>query len=350
MTISPPFMLRSFALVYLVLVASTFASCQGLQSSDLGVEIKEFPGSQGASGFDNIPASAPRLALTVTQRPLTGPTPQASYEARKTVKAVAPDGTVYEGWCGRFDEGKILPGPGQSSSNQNARRRYPTHFGYGFNPADVFIGRPEAGKIRTQLFFRDVGSQETAPYHFAVDSTGLVHLIVSEVNIGDNNALTVYSLVGDPRSGKWTDATVLDRRGFTSWSRPWSGGLGDKVHLLWTWGDATYDKGNPNMGLFYVDRSGKQYGRKIRLVRGLIESYDAAIDSKSGQILVVATVDNKSFVTLRDANGNWRQPLELVPKPSAKYLREVSASALGDGSFVIRASAENGIEWIVRPQ
>jgi hypothetical protein len=57
----------------------------------------------------------------------------------------------------------------------------------------------------------------TAPHFISVDSRGHVHLIVSDVNISDDNELNVYSLIGDPKSRKWTDAVMLDRRGFTSW-------------------------------------------------------------------------------------------------------------------------------------
>ena len=350
-------MTKILAAAFAVLMSGAVVSCQGPQSFELsetskllGTKVKEFPASQGLTGFDDIDPSARQFNPKTIQRPLTGPTPRPHYEQRKTIRAVAPDGTVYEGWYGRFEEGKVLPGPGQSSNNGNPRQRYPTHFGYGFNPADVFIGRKESGKIKTSLFFRDIGSHETAPYHFTVDSAGLIHLIVADVNIGDNNELNIYSLVGDPKTGKWLDAVMLDRRGFTSWSYPWSGTSGDTVHLLWTWGDATHDKGNPTMGLFYVDQTSGSYGRKKRLIKGLVESYDAAIDTKTGLLIVAAVTGNKVFVTLRDPDGSWRKPTELVAKPRVEYISEVSTESVGNGSFIVRSSAGEGIEWLVRPQ
>ena len=312
----------------------------------LGTTVKEFPAPQGLSSFDDI-SSGPPSNLKITRRPLTGPTPLPSYEKRETVSSTAPDGTIYEGWSGRFEESNLYPGPEKLASNINPRQRYGTHFGYGFNPADVFIGRRVSGKIRTSLFFRDVGSHETAPYYFTVDSTGLVHLIVADVNISDNNELNVYSVVGDPKTGKWMDAVMLDRRGFTSQSHPWAGKLGDTVHLLWNWSDETYDKNNPSMGLFYVDWHASGYGRKKRLAAGTVKSYDAAIDLKSGQMLVVVTIGYRIYLMIRMADGSWRRPSEILPRPDENYSYDVSARSLGGGRFVVRASGLSGSEWLV---
>jgi hypothetical protein len=311
--------------------------------------VKLFPSPQGLSDFAEIPESSVEFKFKLEKRPLTGPTPQESYERRKIVKATASNGIQYEAFCGRFDENEVMPGLGQFSSNANPRQRYATHLGYGFNPADVFIGKREGGKIKTLLFFRDVGSHDTAPYYFSVDSQGNVHLIVSDVNITDNNELNVYSMRGDPRMGKWVDAMILDQRGFTSWSHPWSGSWGDTVHSLWDWGDGTYDKGNPKMGLFYVDWKPAGYGRKVRLVSGLIESYAAAIDPKSGRLVIAAVNEQGIFLCSRDNNGTWTRPAKLGAELPKGYVYDVSIQPADGGTYIVRTSGRYGDEWLLRP-
>ena len=312
----------------------------------LGVAVKDFLKPQGVGGFDEIPDSAPEFKFRVVKRPLTGPTPKPSYETRRIVKASAPDGTVYEALCGRFDPKKIWPGLGESSSNMNPRQQYEPHYGYGFNPADVFIGRREGGRIKTSLFFRDVGSHETAPHYIAVDDQGNIHLIISDVNISDDNQLNVYSVIGNPKTGKWLEAWLLDKRGFTSWSHPWSGSWGDTVHYMWDWGDASFDKENPNMGLFYVDRKRDAFGRKVRVIAGLVQSHSTVVDAKTGRLFVVAANEDGVFVVARDAKGNWAKPVRLDPMLDKQY--DVSVSAVG-GSFVIRMRAAGGLEWFLTP-
>ena len=349
-------MKKLLAAMFVCCAAIASAPCQNSLSSEvsarsrfLGVTVGEFPPPQGLSGYDDIPAASAALRFISASRALTGPTPLPSYEPRQFVTAGAPDGTIYEGYSGRFGDGEVLPGVESSSSNQNTLQHYDTHFGYGYNPSDVFIGKREGGKIRTSLFFRDVGSHDTAPYFFTIDSSGLVHLIVSDVNISDNNELNVYSVIGDPKSGKWTNAVMLDRRGFTSWSRPWSGVSGESVHLLWDWGDATYDKKNPNMGLFYVNWTSTGYGRKVRVIKGLIESYAAAADPKTGLLFVAASVGNKVYVAARTRDGKWSRPVELRPLKPTPYRSDVSVEAAKrGGGFIVRMSAEDPVERLVR--
>ena len=314
----------------------------------LGVKLKDY--SPGVSNFEEIDSKAEGLKFVAENRPLTGPTPPPSYEPRKFVQATAPDGTIYHGFSGLFNEGKVSRGPGENSSNRNTRQRYAPHHGYGYIASDVFIGTRANGKIKTSLFFRDIGSHDTYPYHFTIDATGNVHLIVADVNISDNNELNVYSVIGNPKTGKWTDAVMLDRRGFTSWSRPWSGVSGQTVHLLWSWGDATYDKENPSMGLFYVDWTPAGYGRKVRVIKGLIETYDAAVDPRTGQLLIVAAVGNKVYLASRTGDGVWRRPGELHPEVPTEYSVDVSIKAEKPGRFVIRTSGEHPAERRVRIQ
>ena len=348
---------RIFVLKGICLAATIFVPCQTAASIELkqtekllGVKVKEISPGQRISNFGEIDSKGEVLKFALEKRPLTGPTPPPSYEVRKFVRARAPNGTVYHGFSGRFNEGKVSRGAGETSSNRNTRQAYASHHGYGYNPSDVFIGRRVHGKIKTSLFFRDVGSHETYPYHFTVDSRGNVHLIVSDVNITDNNELNVYSVIGNPKTGKWIDAVMLDRRGFTSWSRPWSGSWGQTVHLLWSWGDATYDKENPSMGLFYVDWTPSGYGPKVRLIRGLVETYDAAVDPRTGELLIVAAVGNKVYLVSRTRDGIWRRPAELPPEIPTEYGVDVSVHPERAGRFVIRTSGEHSAERRVRIQ
>ncbi len=174
-------------------------------------------------------------------------------------------------------------------------------------------------------------------------------MIVADVNISDNNELNVYSVIGNPKTGKWLAASLLDRRGFTSWSHPWSRSWGETVHSLWNWGDATYDKENPNMGLFYVDWNPAGFGKKMRVISGLIESYDAAVDSKTGRLLVVTSKGERIFFSMRDVNGVWTKPTRLDPLADNKYSSDVSVQSVGDGTFIVRSSGKSGGEWRLTP-
>ena len=66
----------------------------------LGVPLQTFPGPQGLTKFDELPPTRPALQFTVKEQPLSGPTPQPSYEVRSIVRAKAPDGSVYEDHAG----------------------------------------------------------------------------------------------------------------------------------------------------------------------------------------------------------------------------------------------------------
>ncbi|MFN0138972.1 MAG: hypothetical protein ACKVQW_02650 [Pyrinomonadaceae bacterium] len=317
-------------------------------SKFLGVAVKDFPAPQGIAKFDEIPNGSPQFKFGVAKRPRTGPTPQPSYETRALVKATAADGTVYEAFCGRFDAKKLWPGFGESSTSMNTRQQYESHYGYGYSPADVFIGKRDRGKIRTSLFFRDIGSHQTAPHYIALDSKGYIHLIIADVNISDDNELNVYAVTGDPKKEKWLEAWLLDRRGFTSWSYPWAGTWRDSVHLLWNWGDASYNKTDPNMGLFYVEQTSGGLGKKIRIIDGLIESYDAAIDAKTGRLLIAAAREDGIFLSLRNAESKWEKPARLDPMLDRDY--DVSVTSNTDGTFVIRTSWQGNREWVVIPK
>ena len=205
----------------------------------LGVAVQNFPAPQGLRGFDELPPKARVFTFTLKPQPRSGPPPPVFFDERKSVTARAPDGTVYEAYCGYDDASEIVPGHGFISNFENRRQWYENHLGYGYMPQDVYIGKREAGRIRPTLFFRDVGSHTTTPHYLAVDNQGRVHLAVADVNISQDNRLDLYWVIGDPETGKWISAWLVDRRGFTSWSQPWSAAWADKIHLIWDWCDVS---------------------------------------------------------------------------------------------------------------
>src|SRR5437667_11988388 len=200
----------------------------------LDVPLQKFPAPQGLNGMDEIPATARPFTFTLQSQPVSGPPPRVYFETRKIVKAVAPDRSIYEAYCGHDDDDprQIAPGHGFVSTFQNRRQWYENHLGYGYMPQDVYIGKREAGRIKPTLFFRDVGSHTTAPHYLAIDNRGMVHLAVADVNISQGNRLDLYWVIGDPNTGRWNAAWLIDRRGFTSWSHPWSAAWGNNVHLI----------------------------------------------------------------------------------------------------------------------
>ena len=319
----------------------------------LGVPVKEFPPPQGRTGFDELPAAAPAFKFTVTERPSSGAKPRAWYGDRQKVQARAPDGTLYEAYLGHDDPEEIVPGNRPASTPENTRQRYGTHHGYGYNPQDVFIGRREAGRLRPTLFFRDVGSHTTSPHYLAIDSKGQAHLAVADVNIFQANRLDLYWVVGDPASGRWAEAWLIDRRGFTSWSNPWMGAWGDKVHLLWMWCDVSVHKDAPGMGMFHVEWGPGGFGRKVRVISGVVRELDAAVDPQSGRLLIAFTKEagGKSdgvYVVSRSEGGNWTRPARLHPRIGKDD--DASVEAAGGGAFIIRTGPANTREWVLNPK
>jgi hypothetical protein len=313
----------------------------------LGVPVQTFPDPQGLTGFDELPANRPAPQFTINEHSLTGPRPKYMYELRTTVKARAPDGSVYEAYSGRQEE-DVIEDSAFASTAENTRQFYGTHHGYGYNPQDVYIGKRLGARIKPALFFRDVGSHDTAPYHFAIDNKGMVHLIVADVNIFQRNRLDLYWVRGDLSSGKWTAAWLVDRRGFTSWSHPWSAAWADKVHGLWNWCDESVHKNAPGMGIIYLQWGPNGFGRKVRVVKGIPQSWDAAVDPQSGRLLLVYSNANGVFTTYRPETGTWRRPTVL--KAGLRTTDAVSVSSGGDGTFIIRTGSEDTREWVVRPR
>jgi hypothetical protein len=314
----------------------------------LGVAVQNFPEPQGLGGFDELSTDTPPFRFTVTERRLSGAKPRLFFLRRRIVAARAPDGSVYEAFCGNDDEAEITPGHGFVSTFENRRQPYGTHFGYEYQPQNVYIGKRQAGKIIPTLFFRDVGSHITAPHHLAIDNQGKVHLAVADVNIFQDNQLDLYWVIGDPKSGKWNSAWLIDRRGFTGASHPWSGAWGDKVHLLWDWTVVGENVSAPGTGVFYLEWGSNGLGRKIRVVTGRVNGLAAAIDSRSGRLLIVLGRDDGVYVLSRLANGNWSGPVLLHPSLNETSYA-VSVHAVREGAFIIRTGSEKTKEWLLVP-
>jgi hypothetical protein len=164
----------------------------------------------------------------------------------------------------------------------------------------------------------------------------------------------MYSVIGDPKTGKWSSAWLIDRRGFTSWSSPWSAAWGDKVHLLWDWCDVSIHKNAPGMGLYHVEWSPNGFGRKTRIFAGPVREFDAAIDQGSGLLVIVLVKDRGGvYVISRTVEGKWTRARLLAPGVTGSP--DVSIAATGDGAFVIRTSddimrerSDSTKEWLLR--
>jgi hypothetical protein len=346
------------ATAYLLVLSCGFLSSERSQTSKLlGVKVVDFPGPQRLTEYDPVPPNPPAFEFDLDASTIELKTPRDSFETRPSVFATAPDGSIWEAYCGEAgaapnvmpeidyrSEGEknqpkfVEAPPGNKSGSENTRQGYATHLGYGYQGSDVFIGVREDDRLKTKLFFRDVGSHTTAPHHFSIDSAGRAHLVVIDVNISDDNQMDLYWMVGDLSSGKWLSATLIEQRGFTSVSHPWTGISGNKVHLIWSW-SAGARKSNAD-GLYYLERAGEEFGRKSQFVSGDVWSWDAAVDPESGRILVVySTLEPQAlYAVTRSPSGEWTRPESL---PSG--ILEVSAvkvAAAGDDEFVIRIGDE----------
>lgn len=310
----------------------------------LGVPLQTFPEPQGTTKFDELPAARAALQFTATQQPATGPTPQAWYETRSIVKATGPDGSVYEAYS-TANTSNVIRESNQRSTAENTRQPYGSHHGYGYVPQDIYIGKRVGGSLRTSLFFPDDGSHTTAPHSLAIDNKGMVHLIVADVNIFQENRLDLYWVIGDPSARKWTSAWLVDRRMSTSSSHPWSGAWADKVELLWTW-DIMGNDESPDDGIFHLQWQPSGFGQKIRLLKAKFTNWDAAIDHQTGSLLLVYSDEKGVFVMARRADGTWTMPAKL--HKSLTQAAYVSASCMSEGTFIIRTTFYETHEWLVR--
>ena len=325
----------------------------------LGVEVKDLPDMNVF--VDSDPNAPTYMGLMRYQ----GSAPidlDPDLGSRPSVYATAPDGSLWEAYCGK-------PGPkpaGFSSASQdsdttasteivepykdfkstpeNARQSYDTHHGYSYNPSDIFVGKSENGRLATTLFFRDVGSHNTAPHHIAIDQSGNVHLAVADVNISNDNDLDLYWVIGSTDSGKWTSAYKVDHRGFTSVANVWNGAYHDKVHLLWSW-----DSGEtklPEIGLYHIEKDPSGFSRKVRIFKGDVMSMSAAIDLSSGRILVIVTNNEGGFLISKEEGKNWTRPAK---SPSFRNAY-VQLSPGESGYFILTVNDMNSITtWSIEP-
>jgi hypothetical protein len=303
----------------------------------LGVSVQDFPPPQGPTGFDELPGGRPAFDFTVAQRPLSGPKPREYYKRRPRVEARAPDGSTYEACC-RWDE----------ASTTASRRLRHCYGGTYFFPKDVYIAKKGGQTPKPLLCFPDVGSHDTAPHHLAFDDRGRCHLAVADVVIFEENRLHLYWVVGDPAKGRWEEAWMVDRRGFTSSSQPWMASHKESVHLIWSWYDAREGRATAASGLFHVERARKGFGRKGRIVDGEVDRWDVATDPGSGRLLLVFGKEDGVYAMSRPADGKWTRAVRV--HPTLDKGQDVSVVASEAGSFVVRTGVEDTKEWVLRPR
>jgi hypothetical protein len=308
----------------------------------LGFPVRDFPRPQGPTKFEPLPADAPALVFTLAPRKISGPAPGESYEPRKSVFAKAPDGSRLEAYLGWPDDEGIASGHGFKSTSENRRHRYG---GGAYHSQDVLIGKRMDGRLKPVLFFRDVGSHTTAPHTLAVDAKGRCHLMVADVDIGQDNRFKLYWLIGNPANRKWTEAWLVDHRDrFTSWAHPWSVAWKEHVHLIWNWDGGAFTKGD-KPGVYHVEWTPAGFGRKTRIARDKAKYVDVAVDPASGRLILVFSTDDGVFVASKPTDGVWTRPTRLhadITKPE-----RVMIQAAADGKFMIRTHGRMTREWLL---
>ena len=118
--------------------------------------------------------------------------------------------------------------------------------------------------------------------------------------------------------------------------------------MLWNWYDSSVNKGAPGIGLFHVEWSPGGFGRKVRVVPGVVEEWGAAVDPRSGRLLIVFSDDDGVYVLSRPEGGGWTSASRLHPRLRGHH--DVSAEASGDSAFIIRTRSEETREWVLRPR
>jgi hypothetical protein len=330
----------------------------------LGVKVNDFPIPQAMGEFDELDSTAPKFNVAVQYDHATEADGNPIFDERSSVYATAPDGTVWEAYCGKAGAEPDAPPEvdfrpdretrpafvdsynGFESTPDNTRQNYAAHLGYRYNPLDVYIGKRENGRLATKLFFRDVGSHTTAPHYMTVDGSGDVHLAVADVNISDNNSLDLYWVTGSPISGKWSSAWLIDHRGFTSIAQVWNGSWGNKVHLLWSWDSG--EKKSPGIGLFHVEKVASNFSRKVRILSRNVSHWSAAIDPTSGRLLVAFSTEDGIFMISKKVDGMWTSPSSIgQPGLRNAYLQLEPGHS---GNFLLNVNNYSSIStWIVHP-
>lgn len=323
----------------------------------LGVSVNDFPAPQGVNGFDEVPENASEFKFTFLRVPFSGAKPKPWYESVSSVYASAPDGTLWEAFCGYAGAERAVspeldtrpdaltrpklvdPYNGFVSSPKYTRQSYSSHLGYAFSPKDIFIGKREGSRLKTVLFFRDVGSHTTAPHDLAIDNSGDAHLVVADVNISDNNSLDLYWFTGSLITGKWTSAWQIDKRGFTSSSHPWNKAWGEKVLLLWHWD--TGERQDSAMGLYHVERTASGFARKVRIFTGRTDGWRAVVDPKSGLLLVAVPSEDGVYLISKQDSQEWSRPTKFPV--SAKYRPSLLLELGTSEDFVLKVSLDEGV-------
>jgi hypothetical protein len=304
----------------------------------LGFAVKAFPRPQGPTKFDELPKDALPLRFELSERQPSLPAPKDWYEGRPGVVLKKSDGSEIEAYCGYDDEDKLLGGHGFQSTRVNRRHQYG---GGAHHPQDIYIGKRVGGRIEARLFFRDVGSHNTAPHSIAIDSKDRCHLAVADVDLGQFNRFKLYWLVGDFKTGKWSDAWLIDHRAqFTSYAHPASATWKDSVQVVWSWVNSLNNQVHEDSGLFHVQWTPAGFGKKQRIFKGDVHNAVAAVDPDSGRLLVVIQAD-KVFVTSRPAVGAW-----TLPSPLPEDAGAVAVQSADKGRFIVRVA---GKEWLLKP-
>jgi hypothetical protein len=118
----------------------------------LGIPVRSFPDPRGSTGFDVVPADAPRLGFKVTEEMPSGDPPPKWFRSRGHVTSIGPDGAEWDAYCGSAKDECLQPGHGYVSTLENRRHHYPNKFDSAFNPKDIFIGTKLDGKLVPRLF------------------------------------------------------------------------------------------------------------------------------------------------------------------------------------------------------
>jgi hypothetical protein len=330
----------------------------------LGVEVKELSTPQALGEFDDVGVSAPKFNVAAEFDHASEVDGDPIDDSRSSVYATAPDGTVWEAYCGEAGAAPVVPPEadfradrltrptfvesynGFVSTPENTRQEYELHHGYRYSPLDIFVGKREEGRLLTKLFFRDVGSHTTAPHFMTIDGSGDLHLVIADVNISENNNLDLYWVVGSPASGKWSDAWLLDHRGFTSEAEVWNGASRDKVHVIWSW-DSGEEK-SPGIGLFHVEKTDSGFSRKVRIVPRNVSHWSAAIDPTSGRILLAFSTQDGILMMSKKEDGVWTQPASIgQPGLRESHLQLEPGT---NGNFVLKVNNYTTIStWLIHP-
>jgi hypothetical protein len=323
----------------------------------LGVPARPFPPPQGVSGFDEVPADAPDFPGEVRAREPTGPQPPF-ISLRRRARAKGPDGRELVAYCGypkerdsdeipetkSDDESskslKIASGHPFVSNLLNRRHRYSP----GENPPDIYIGAVSEGVLHPLLLFRDAGNQGVgeSPPGLAIDSRGRCHLAVCDVFMEEHNRFKLYYVIGDPATGKWEEAWLVQHLGgLTSSAKPICFRLGDSVELVWEWQSPILGHDTPmdaHTGIYHLEWSPKGFSAKVRVARcSLIYDFAAEIDETRG-LLLLAWNDSgdtpracNTYLAARPRGGPWSRPKLLLKQTSGLSLERV-----GDGGFAVR--------------